>query len=74
MTVRPTVAFLNLDQPGVNSPFTAVILQDNLAAFGDLQKLKTHDVEISGTVVDYHGKPEIILESTNQIKVIGKSD
>jgi hypothetical protein len=32
VTVRPTVAFLNLDQPGVNPPFMAVIFQDNLAA------------------------------------------
>jgi DNA/RNA endonuclease YhcR with UshA esterase domain len=39
-----------------------------------LQKFKTRDVEISGTVVDYRGKPEIILESTNQIKVVRKSD
>ena len=67
--IRPTVAFLNLDQSGPNSPFTTVIFQDNLAGFGDLQRFKNQAVEISGTVTEYHGKPEIILESTNQIKV-----
>jgi hypothetical protein len=38
------------------------------------KKLKDRRVEISGTIVEYHGKPEIILDSTNQIKVVGGSD
>ena len=70
VSIRPTVAFLNLDQAGPTSPFTAVIFQDNLAAFGDLQKFKDRSVEISGTITEYHGKPEVILGSTNQIKVV----
>ena len=69
VTIRPTVAFLDLDQPGRNAPFTAVIFSDNMAAFGDLQKFKNSSVEISGTITEYRGKPEIILESANQIKV-----
>jgi hypothetical protein len=72
VSIRPTVAFLNLDQAGPNSPFTAIIFQDNLVAFGDLQKFKDRQVEISGTITEYHGKPEIILESTNQVKVVGE--
>jgi DNA/RNA endonuclease YhcR with UshA esterase domain len=28
-------------------------------------------VEVSGTTMEYRGKPEIILESTNQVKVVG---
>jgi hypothetical protein len=70
VTVRPNVAFLNLDQPSPNSPFTAVIFQENMGQFGDLQKFKDQAVEISGTITEYHDKPEIILESPDQIKVV----
>lgn len=70
VTTRPTVTFLNLDQSGTNAAFTAVIFQANVSQFGDLQKLKNENVEISGTITEYRNKPEIILESTNQIKVV----
>jgi DNA/RNA endonuclease YhcR with UshA esterase domain len=43
--------------------------QDNLTAFGDLQRFKNRDVEIRGTISDYYGKPEVILESPEQIQV-----
>jgi hypothetical protein len=71
VSVRPNMAFINLDQPFPNSPFAAVIFQENLSLFPDLQKLNNQNVEITGTITEYRGKPEIILESTNQVKVIG---
>lgn len=70
VSVRPTITFINLDQPGRNSPFTAVIFPDNVSLFGDVQKLQGQNVEISGTITEYHDKPEIILESPNQVKVM----
>jgi len=70
VTVRPNVAILNLDQASPDSPFTAVIFQENVSQFGDLQKLKNQAVEINGTIIEYHDKPEIILESASQIKVV----
>ncbi|MEJ0091357.1 MAG: hypothetical protein WDM80_16625 [Limisphaerales bacterium] len=70
VTVRPTITFINLDQPGTSSPFTAVIFKENISLFGDVQKLKGQDVEISGTITEYHDKPQIVLESTNQVKVV----
>jgi hypothetical protein len=60
VTVRPNVAFLNLDQPSPNSPFMAVIFEVNMSQFGDLQKLKNQNVEISGAITEYHDKPEIV--------------
>ena len=69
VTVRPNVVMLNFDQPFPNSPFTAVIFEDNVSQFGDLQKLQSKNVEISGDITEYHGKPEIILESPDQVKV-----
>ena len=71
VSVRRNVAFLNIDKPFPDSPFTAVIFEDNLGQFGDLQKFNNQNVEISGTVTEYHGKPEIILESMNQLKIVG---
>ncbi|HEV2695007.1 MAG TPA: hypothetical protein VG347_19085 [Verrucomicrobiae bacterium] len=70
VTVRPTVTFVNLDASGPNSPFTAVIFQANAGQFGDVQQLKHRDVEITGTVTEFHNKPEIVLESTNQLKEV----
>jgi S1/P1 Nuclease len=68
---RPNITFINLDQPGRNSPFTAVIFPDNISLFGDVQKYQAQNVEISGTITEYHGKPEIILATPDQIKVVG---
>ena len=70
VSVRPNVAILNMDKPYPDSPFTAVIFEGNVSQFGDLQKLQNQNVEISGTITEYRDKPEIILESTNQIKVV----
>ena len=70
VTVRPNVALLNLDQPFPDSPFTAVIFPENVSQFGNLQKLNNQTVEINGTITEYHDKPEIILESPDQIKVV----
>ena len=67
--MRPNVVHLSLDKPYPSTPFTAVIFAENVSQFGDLQKLKDQGLEISGTVTDYHNMPEIILGSTNQIKV-----
>jgi hypothetical protein len=69
VTSRPSITFINLDESGPNAPFSVIIFPENLSQFGDLQKLQGHSVEISGTVTEYRNKPEIILESTNQLKV-----
>jgi DNA/RNA endonuclease YhcR with UshA esterase domain len=71
VTVRPAIVFLNLDKPFPDSPFTAVIHPEYTNDFGDLSRLKGRSVEIQGKVTKYHDKPEITLESTNQLKVVG---
>jgi micrococcal nuclease len=52
--------------------FTAVIFAKNFSKFPDHPEeyyyLKI--VQVTGTVREYHGKPEIILRSPSQIKVI----
>jgi hypothetical protein len=70
VTIRPSVVFINLDQAGPQSSFTAVIFQDNLSGFGDVQSLQGKNVEISGFITEYHNKPEVVLDSASQLKVV----
>jgi len=71
VTIRPNVAFLNLDQAFPDSPFTAVIMAKNTNGFGDLKALEGKSVEVSGKIKAFKDKPEIVLESTNQLTVVG---
>lgn len=70
VSIRATVGILDLDEPYPNAPFTAVVFEENMGKFGNLRNLENREVEISGTITEYHDKPEIILESPGQIKVV----
>ncbi len=69
VTERPTITILELDKAYPNAFFTAVVFPENAGKFGDLKKFAEQNVEISGTIIQYRNKPEIILESPDQIKV-----
>jgi len=68
--------YLNIDKAFPNQVFTAVIegqsshntfktaITGNPADF-----YKTKNVCVTGTIIDYKGKPQIILNNVNQIKV-----
>jgi DNA/RNA endonuclease YhcR with UshA esterase domain len=71
VTIRPTVTFLNLDEPHPDSPFTVVIFHGHSSFYGDANKLKGKSIEIKGKIKNYHDKPEIALDSTNQLTVLG---
>lgn len=70
VSVRANVTILDLDRLYPNTPFTAVVFEQNFAQFGDLKRFKDHEVEINGDVIEYHNKPEIILETAGQIKIV----
>jgi DNA/RNA endonuclease YhcR with UshA esterase domain len=70
VTFRPTIVFLNLDQPHPDSPFTAVIRSEKTNLFGDLKLLEGKSVEVRGKLKKYNGKPEMILDSTNQLTLM----
>ena|ERR1043166_7309600 len=67
-------AQLNFDNKYPKQTFTAVIFSSNFAAFTNAnmapEKLEGKTVEVRGKIVDYHGRPEVILNSTNQIKIL----
>jgi hypothetical protein len=71
VTIRPTVTFLNLHKPFPNSPFSVVIFHGHSSFFGDANALKGKTIEIKGKIKNYHDRPEIILNDTNQLTVPG---
>ena len=46
---------------------TIIIFKNDLSKFKDIQKYKGKDIEISGEIKEYNGKPEIILNDISQI-------
>jgi hypothetical protein len=70
VTIRPSVTFLNLDKPFPNSPFAIVIIHGKSSYYGDANALKGKSVEIRGKIKNYKDKPEIVLDSTNQLTVL----
>jgi DNA/RNA endonuclease YhcR with UshA esterase domain len=71
VTIRPNVTFLNLDKPYPNSPFTVVIFHGHSSFYGDANALRGKSVEIKGKIRNYRDKPEIVLDNTNQLTVLG---
>jgi hypothetical protein len=71
VTIRPAVTFLNLDEPYPDSPFTIVIFHGHSSFYGDANALRGKAIEIRGKIKNYHDKPEIALDNTNQLTVIG---
>jgi len=61
---------LNLDKPFPNQPFTVVIFGTKTNLFPDLDKLKGKTIEVTGKITEYHEQPQIILVTTNQLKIV----
>jgi micrococcal nuclease len=65
---RPT--FLNFDKPYPQHTFTAFIAGENHAKFGTPEKdYADKNVCVTGKIVDYNGRPEIVLTDPQQIKL-----
>jgi DNA/RNA endonuclease YhcR with UshA esterase domain len=61
---------LNLDKPFPNQPFTVVMFGTKTNLFPDLDKLKGKTIEVTGKITEYRDQPQIILTSTNQLKIV----
>jgi len=64
------VAYLNFVQKFPENPFSGVIFANKFEEFGDLQVYQNKNVEISGRVSTFRGKPQMILDKKSQIKVV----
>ena len=73
VSIRPGIVFLNMDKPYPRSPFALVIFPANTNRFGDLKALKGASVEAEGKIINYHNRPEMVLEKSSQLTVIGKA-
>jgi len=69
VTIRPTVTFLNIGKAFPDSPFTVVIFHGHSSFYGDANALRGKSIEIKGKIKNYQNKPEIALDSTNQLTV-----
>lgn len=61
---------LNFDEPFPKQTFTAIVFSHNTNQFGNLEGLKDKTIEVSGRITLYHGRPEIQLQKTNQLRVV----
>ncbi len=68
-TAPSGVTFINMGGSYPNNLFTGVILKDDAAKVGDVSGLTGKTVDITGTIKEYKGKPEIVVKSPDQIKV-----
>ena len=69
VSIRPKMIFLNLDRAYPDSPFTVVMFPGKYLA--DVKALNGKSIEIRGKIKNYNDKPEIVLDSTNQLIVLG---
>ena len=60
--------FVDLGGSGRSSPFAGVIFKDKASVFPNVTSYSGKTVDISGTIKEYHGKPEIILSSPSQMR------
>jgi DNA/RNA endonuclease YhcR with UshA esterase domain len=64
------VAYLNFVQKFPENPFTAVIFASRFASFGNIERYERKNVEVTGRVSKFKDKPQIILDSEAQIKIV----
>ena len=70
VVIREKVAFLNFEKKYPKNPLTAVIFASKFSAFGNIEGYEGKTVEVKGKVKEYNGKPEIIMNSPSQIKIL----
>ncbi len=70
VTIKEKLVFLNIDKAFPESPFTGVIFAKSTNQFGDLKALMGKSVELQGKITEHKDKPEIVLESSNQLRVV----
>lgn len=63
------VAYLNFVEKYPNNPFTAVIFARQFDDFPDIGKYRGKDVEVTGRVSFFKGKPQIIINNPGQLKL-----
>lgn len=66
---RSGTVFLNFDAPYPNEDFTAVIFSSSSDRFTDLDRYQGQKVSVYGRIKMYRGRPEIIVNSPEQLTI-----
>ena len=66
----PTVIYLNFDRKFPKNTFSCTIFSGSLDRFGDLKSLAGKKVEVTGKITSFRNKPQMILWTQEQIKVL----
>ena len=61
---------LNFEKPFPKQTFTAVVFSNRTNLFSGLDALKGRRVEVTGKIVEYRDRPEIVLTNATQLKVL----
>ncbi len=61
---------INFEKPYPYQTFTAIVFASKTNLFPNLEKLVAKTVEVTGKIDEYNGKPQMILLTKNQLKVI----
>ena len=69
VVVRPKVIYLNFDNKYPKNTFTAVIFPGDAEKFGDVEQYTNKNVTVRGRIGTFNGKPQIILNSKEQIEI-----
>lgn len=70
VVIREKVAYLNFEKKYPKNTFSAVIFAEKFNEVGDLTLYKNKNVEVKGIITEYKGKPQIIVNSKNQISIV----
>lgn len=68
--ISEKVAYLNFGKKFPKNDFSGVVFAGKFNEFDDLEGFKDKLVEITGSVSVFRNKPQIILNSSDQIKII----
>ncbi len=71
VSIRPSITFINLVKRYPDSPFAVVIIAGRSHFHGNANALRGQAIEIKGKVTNYHGRPEMLLNETSQLTVVG---
>ena len=64
------VAYLNFEDKFPKNVFACAVFSGKFNEFGDLSKYKGKNVEVRGKISTYKNRPQVILNSKDQIKII----
>lgn len=64
------VAYLNFENKFPKNSFSCAIFSSKFDEFGDLSKFKNKNVEVTGKISTFKNKPQVILNSKDQIRII----